>query len=63
MEQVDVRLQKIKQEVDNILQDVKTNKEAIYNIEEIEYLSEEISQTLFLITQNIKGAFRLIGKE
>lgn len=58
MEQIIEKLENINKEVATILQEVKLNKDATYNIEEIEYLAEDITQTLFLITQNIKGAYR-----
>lgn len=57
MEQIIEKLENINKEVATILQEVKLNKDATYNIEEIEYLAEDITQTLFLITQNIKGAY------
>lgn len=57
MEEIVEKLENINYEVDTILQEVKLNKNATYNTEEIEYLAEEITQILFLITQNIKGAY------
>lgn len=57
MEQIIKKLENINKEVATILQEVKLNKDATYNIEEIEYLAEDITQTLFLITQNIKWAY------
>lgn len=57
MEEIVEKLENINKEVATILQEVKFNKNSTYNIEEIENLAEEITQILFLITQNIKGAY------
>lgn len=51
------RLNKVKSISDKTLSDIKTTENGKYNIEEIEHLAEDITQTLFLITQNIKGAY------
>ena len=50
-------LNEVKSISDKTLSAIKTTENGKYNIEEIENLAEDITQTLFLITQNIKGAY------